>query len=899
MNLVCKLCSSQPFSSVVSFVSHFELTHKASNQSRFPCGFENCFISSQNLVCYRQHVSEFHLSQLESDLSCNLPAPGKIHRCGFVGCTYTCSSSGTLRVHRKRKYHHVEESCDLSSGSNSSDHVNVTDYGSDLVSVHDSNEMELEPLDSPISSDQMCSIDVAAGISSESSEDTGGSLMARREQVEKKFTHFYLTLCSKFHTPESTVQYMIDTHHSLDTAAGNILTEELVEKLSKCEISASENIDSLKDSVREVVDNNVVAKVHDPKGALRSMYMRRKTYHNGKSYVPPVPFYLGRDKFNKKKYGHWVKVEVTLQQMFEDDSIYDQYLESGRSRGSKDGIIRDIHDGSLLMNHPILSEDPSAIGIMLYQDDLELANALGSAKGQHKITAFYYTLSNLHPWSRMNIIIIRMALIVAEKDVVYFGLKKSIRPLTDHLKQLEETGITIRGKKCRVVPIMLLGDNLGTHMFIGLLENFSKSKYFCRYCEESREEWRERWYGNREVIESSDTDSDDSISDDEESSDSDSGRAMDEEEGEEPYVWQDNSDDVSNETSMNVQYITAPLRTPERYDDCLEKLKTRPEGANVKGIVAKCPLNKLKNFHCIGSSPPCLAHDLFEGVIAYDIALAINYFVSTNSSITIEYINRKIQALKLRGSDEGDRPAFVKANMQKLRGSAVQNRNFLRFLPLIVGKKMRLQDPVWKMVLQLIDVTRVLTSPGIARSYVPVLRQKIYCYLAMRVECFPGVPLRPKHHFLEHYPELILIFGCLMRVGTLSFESKHRFFKNTALAKKNFKNITRTLSEEHQLADSAQSVEHLTTPWPLVERASPFTHVTLCPSLKECLISFFGADFLNSSAVSEKVRFRGVWYCKGDAVVTAWKSERSAQLCLIELIIVNGKNCYISGEGSY
>lgn len=78
------------------------------------------------------------------------------------------------------------------------------------------------------------------------------------------------------------------------------------------------------------------------------------------------------------------------------------------------------------------------------------------------------------------------------------------------------------------------------------------------------------------------------------------------------------------------------MRTPENYDSCVKQLKNLPKGANVKGILANCPLNKLENFHCVGNSPPCLAHDMFEGVIAYDVVLAINHFVAT-SSLTGEH----------------------------------------------------------------------------------------------------------------------------------------------------------------------------------------------------------------------------------------------------------------------
>ena len=42
---------------------------------------------------------------------------------------------------------------------------------------------------------------------------------------------------------------------------------------------------------------------------------------------------------------------------------------------------------------------------------------------------------------------------------------------------------------------------------------------------------------------------------------------------------------------------------------------------------------------------------------------------------------------------------------------------------------------------------------------------------------FPETTLKPKHHFMRHYPAQILKFGPLIRVWMMRFESKHSYFK--------------------------------------------------------------------------------------------------------------------------
>ena len=69
----------------------------------------------------------------------------------------------------------------------------------------------------------------------------------------------------------------------------------------------------------------------------------------------------------------------------------------------------------------------------------------------------------------------------------------------------------------------------------------------------------------------------------------------------------------------------------------------------------------------------------------------------------------------------------------------------------------------------------------------------------MRLSIFPDKSLRPKHHYLAHYPWLILQFGPLIRVWTLRFESKHSYFKKCARYSMNFINICHTFAIRHQL----------------------------------------------------------------------------------------------------
>lgn len=95
-------------------------------------------------------------------------------------------------------------------------------------------------------------------------------------------------------------------------------------------------------------------------------------------------------------------------------------------------------------------------------------------------------------------------------------------------------------------------------------------------------------------------------------------------------------------------------------------------------------------------------------------------------------------------------------------------------------------------------------------------------YVHLRATLFPDAPLKPKHHFLLHYPELTLKFGPLIRLWTLRFESKHTYFKQCARKLRNFKNLGSTLAERHQLLQAYLSAGSIFPPNVQVGEADEF-----------------------------------------------------------------------------
>ncbi|KYQ51957.1 hypothetical protein ALC60_08935 [Trachymyrmex zeteki] len=112
------------------------------------------------------------------------------------------------------------------------------------------------------------------------------------------------------------------------------------------------------------------------------------------------------------------------------------------------------------------------------------------------------------------------------------------------------------------------------------------------------------------------------------------------------------------------------------------------------------------------------------------------------------------------------------------------------------------EDNTWLLVLHLREICSLVCAPALSIGQVALLQEKINEYLFLRLKYFPDIKLRPKHHFISHYPSLIVAFGPLKHLWTLRFESKHKYFKNIIKHAQNFKNATKLLSQKHQFLQS-------------------------------------------------------------------------------------------------
>lgn len=263
-----------------------------------------------------------------------------------------------------------------------------------------------------------------------------------------------------------------------------------------------------------------------------------------------------------------------------------------------------IHNYSLCSKDQFF-QHKNNLKIILYQDVFEICNPLGSSKGKHKMLGVYMSLANLPHYYRTKTDQIQLVLLCNENNLKYFGYNKIFDKVLCDVKILEARGIEINKYLFYGSIFCVLGDNLGSHQIGGFVENFVTSEYFCRYCYVTRQE-------------------------------------------------------LNGEVSQ-IQNI----RTPDTYNDDIKILK-ETDLNHFRGIKTESCLNSLKYFHvCKPGLPPCVAHDIYEGVLQNDLILLIDNLVS-KEWFTYQYLNYKLQNLKFSFENDYKKPIILKKKEKTL-----------------------------------------------------------------------------------------------------------------------------------------------------------------------------------------------------------------------------------------
>lgn len=117
----------------------------------------------------------------------------------------------------------------------------------------------------------------------------------------------------------------------------------------------------------------------------------------------------------------------------------------------------------------------------------------------------------------------------------------------------------------------------------------------------------------------------------------------------------------------------------------------------------------------------------------------------------------------------------------------------------MIGDLIPNEDDCWLLYIKLKSIVDIVTAPYVNIRSLNYLATLISEHHEMYLSAFPDVTLKPKHHYMLHYPQIMRNVGPLWFVCCLRWEAKHRPFKQAARATNSRKNLSLTLAIKHQL----------------------------------------------------------------------------------------------------
>ena len=576
---------------------------------------------------------------------------------------------------------------------------------------------------------------------------------------------------------------------------------------------------------------NEASKFKTAFGLFKEEWFQSKFFDEHFTFIRPIEYLIGNTGSKKESF-QYVPIADTLRALLKQEDVLMHVL---NPHSSQDETLQDFCDGTSWKSHPLFSSDSKTLQIQLYCDDFQASNPLGNRIRKYKITAFYFTLGNLPPKYRSKLHVIQL-LILCKSHLLKSveNRRQLLAPFITDMNSLSREGIKIvhndQSITFRAAVSFVSCDNLGAHWIGGFQESFSAFR-FCRICMLTSEK---------------------------------------------------------RGSTFNENQVT--LRSVRGYNHHVEMVAEDPSLSTVYGVKCESPLNQLEHFHVVEGLPFDVAHDLFEGVIHYVLDDIISALVS-NGYITFSELNTMVENFNYEGTDKVNKPQPMNETQStfSVKQTAAQTWCLLRLLPLMVGSKIPKESEIWLVLLSMIDVVDLACSPVQTENSASYLGVLVETFLRMYKTVFSEGSIKPKFHFLIHYPTIIRKFGPIIHLWTLRFEAKHSYFKELIHQSKNIKNICFTLAKRHQLFQCY----HYTSLFNFLQsdevRESKGTLVkfsTLEEELKckiRCLVHNEDSVYLVGS-----VRVNGVQYQTGLFVVLSVREHDLFFARISQIYIING-----------
>lgn len=473
------------------------------------------------------------------------------------------------------------------------------------------------------------------------------------------------------------------------------------------------------------------------------------------------------------------------------------------------------------------SNDPNVLylPINIYFDDFEPLNALGSHSGAYKIGAVYFQIPCLPECALSKLKYIFLAMLVFSYDRSRCGNDRVFQPLIRVINDLQNNGINVKFNQItnvRFVVTQLFGDNLGMNSILGFTESFSAT-YYCRICNLPKS-----------ILQTQSVES---------------------------------STSIRNEKNYAKQLALNDL--------------------SATGIKERCVWNDVKLFHVCNNSSVDIMHDLLEGVCHYNLTNVLNNLIYKHNFFSIDELNLFIQSYNygpLVKNKKIDSITTDMLNINKIKCTAYEMFVLYMNLSTIIGHKVPRVCEEWSLYILLRKIMYIVFSKSIHNTMYQYLENLISEHHELYIKLFGN--LKPKHHFMVHYPRLCKQFGPLSASSNMRFESFHKIFKSVSNAISCRINILTSMTTkfEYQIANLLRSFNSFKDP---IEHGPKEKFDVKKMSLK------YNHQLCADDFMTSWIKKEGILIKKNVVIQIGLDLDETAEFGIVEHIIVNMENVFL------
>ncbi|KAL4710284.1 hypothetical protein ACJJTC_003564 [Scirpophaga incertulas] len=471
---------------------------------------------------------------------------------------------------------------------------------------------------------------------------------------------------------------------------------------------------------------------------LDTEYKRLQYFERSDKYVKPISKVISSSQEKAKNNNSTVMVmknkkicvlpiKDNLRLFLESPGVYDTIIKYQTELSNEKDVIRNVVQGKMWYD----LHEKHRIPLIVYFDDLETGNPLGSHSGKNKIGVVYISVALIPPEYSSRLENIFLATLFYSNDRNLVGNKAIFESLIKDLNMLYDEGININVnesiKTVKFAVACVAGDNLGIHSVMGFHESFASSHY-CRFCLLSKQECQ----------------------------------------------LQLSSNDNAKRNLVN-------------YEDDVTKCR---------GLKEKCVWNEIKEFHVYKNLYCDVMHDFCEGIHRYGMALVINKLIG-EKIFTLEQLNQRIKYFDFNSSNPP--PLITKSHLQhgSIVFSASEMMCLVRNFQFLVGDLVPCEHLIWLYYVCMLELTNVVMAQAFSSDLLQYLESLICEHHERYIEIFGA--LKPKHHFVTHYPDVIARMGPLILISTFKYESKHLDLKRVSNSINTQRNVPLSLAIKCQL----------------------------------------------------------------------------------------------------